>query len=200
MPAKDDGFAGGRNVGSPMVTKNKKTHAAIAWAIGCGLLVVTLAAPAVAAAEITDRDLAEKVVDSIQRYGPFSIFDDVGINVENRVVTLTGRVTSPVKRDEIGKRVEKIDGVKSLVNDIKVLPVSPFDAELRLRIARAIYTNANFWQYASMSLPPIHIIVEGGHVVLTGRVGTQLDRTLAYVLAQVPGAFSVRNDLKVDRQ
>ena len=183
-----------------MLTKSKKRNPGGVWAIGIALLLACLAAPSLAAAELTDRALAEKVVDSIQRYGPFSIFDDVGINVDNRVVTLTGRVTSPVKREEIGKRVAKIDGVKSLVNDIKVLPISPYDAELRLRIARAIYTNANFWQYASMSLPPIHIIVEGGHVTLTGQVGTQLDRSLAYILAQVPGAFSVRNDLRVDRQ
>ena len=182
------------------LTQGTITSAARVWAAGVVLMLASLAVPAAAAAEITDRDLAEKVVDSIQRYGPFSIFDDVGIIVENRVVTLTGRVTSPVKRDEIGQRVGKIDGVKSLVNEIKVLPLSPYDAELRLKIARAIYTNANFWQYASMSLPPIHIIVEGGHVTLTGRVGSQLDRTLAYVLAQVPGTFSVRNDLKVDRQ
>jgi osmotically-inducible protein OsmY len=41
--------------------------------------------------------------------------------------------------------------------------------------------------------------VEGGHVTLTGSVGNQLDRNLAYVLASVSGAFSVRNDLQVDR-
>jgi hyperosmotically inducible protein len=169
------------------------------WLVGVGLMLAGLAMPPVAQAEITDADLAERVVDSIQRYPLFSIFDDVNITVENRVVTLLGRVTAPNKRDEIGKRVAKIDGIKTLVNDIKVLPLSPYDAELRLRIARAIYTNPGFWQYASMALPPIHIIVEGGHVTLTGRVGSQMDRSLVYVLAQVPGAFSVRNDLKVDR-
>jgi hyperosmotically inducible protein len=180
------------------MTHTKSTF--ISWSIGVVVLIATLAAPAVARAEISDSDLAEKVIDSIQRYGPLSIFDDVSISVDNRVVTLFGRVTSPVKRDEIGKRVAKVDGVRSMTNEIKVLPVSPFDAELRLRIARAIYTNANFWQYASMALPPIHIIVEGGHVTLTGRVGNQLDKGLAYALAQVPGAFSVRNELKLDGQ
>jgi hyperosmotically inducible protein len=169
------------------------------WLIGIGLMVACLAAPSIARAEITDADLAERVVDSIQRYGQFSIFDDINITVENRVVTLIGRVTAPNKRDEIGKRVAKIDGIKTLINDIKVLPLSPYDADLRLRIARAIYTNPGFWQYASMALPPIHIIVEGGHVTLTGRVGSQMDRSLVYVLAQVPGAFSVVNELKVDR-
>ena len=106
----------------------------------------------------------------------------------------------PAKKDEIGKRVAKIDGVRSLVNEIQVLPVSPLDSDLRIRIAQAIYNHPAFWQYASMAQPPIHIIVENGHVTLTGRVGSQMERTLAYSLAaQVPRAFEVRNDLGIDR-
>jgi hyperosmotically inducible protein len=169
------------------------------WLVAVGVMAVSLVIPSVARAEISDADLGERVIDSIQRYGQFSIFDDISITVENRVVTLLGRVTAPIKREEIEKRVARIDGVKTLINNIKVLPLSPYDAELRLRIAHAIYTNPGFWQYASMALPPIHIIVEGGHVTLTGRVGSQMDRSLVYSLAQVPGAFSVRNELKVDR-
>ncbi len=121
------------------------------WVLGIGLMTALLVAPTAARAEITDADLAERVVDAIQRYGQFSIFDDVIIGVENRVVTLTGRVTAPIKREEIGRRVAKVDGIRTLINDIKVLPLSPYDAELRLRIARAIYSNPGFWQYASMA-------------------------------------------------
>ena len=127
------------------------------------------------------------------------MLDDVTITVDNRVVTLYGRVTNSVKKDEIGQRVAKIDGIRSFANEIKVLPLSPIDSELRIKVARAIYNYPGFWQYASMAQPPIHIVVEGGHITLTGRVGNQMDRNLAYALAQVPGAFSVRNDLKVDR-
>jgi hyperosmotically inducible protein len=162
------------------------------------LFLAALALPAVAGADATDDRLAEKVVDSIQRYPNFGMFDDISIIVENRVVTLLGYVTKPIKKDEIGKRIAKIDGVRQLNNEIKVLPVSPMDDDLRLRVARAIYNHPSFWQYAQMAVPPIHIIVEGGRVTLTGRVGTQLDRTLAYTLAQVPGSFAVKNDLKLD--
>ena len=168
--------------------------------LAVGVLLAALLWPSAASADLTDDALAEKVIDTIQRYPQFTMFDDISLTVENRVVTLMGRVTTPLKKDEVGKRVGKIDGVRQLVNDIKVLPVSPMDDELRLRIARAIYNHPSFWQFASMAVPPIHIIVEGGHVTLTGRVGTQLDRTIANALAQVPGAFSVKNDLKVDRK
>lgn len=164
-----------------------------------GMLAAALGTPAVARAEISDADLTERIVDTIQRYPQFSIFDDVNISVSDRVVRLSGRVTIPLKRDEIGKRVARIDGIRSLVNDLQVLPVSPIDSELRVRTAQAIYNHAAFWQYAQMPLPPIHIIVENGHITLTGRVATQVERNLAGALAHVPGAFDVTNDLKLDR-
>jgi osmotically-inducible protein OsmY len=165
---------------------------------GGSLLVATLAIPSTARADVSDAELAARVVDAIQHYGPFGVFDDVVVSVDNRIVTLTGRVTRPVKKDDIAKRVARIDGIRELQNQIEVLPFSPSDDDLRLRVARAIYTHSLFWQYASMAQPPIHIIVEHGHVTLTGAVGTQLERTLASALAQVPGAYSVKNQLRVD--
>ena len=96
-------------------------------------------------------------------------------------------------------RVGKIDGVRSLTNEIQVLPLSRFDDELRVRVAQAIYNHPAFWQYASMATPPIHIIVENGHITLTGRVNSQVEKSLAFAVAHVPGSFDVRNDLKIDR-
>ena len=114
-------------------------------------------------------------------------------------VTLNGRVTSPQKRNDIGARVAKIDGIRSVVNDIGVLPDSPLDASIRTRIASAIYNHPSFWRYASMANPPIHIIVEHARVTLTGAVGTEVDRRLAYSLALVDGTLGVTNELKIDR-
>ena len=71
--------------------------------------------------------------------------------VENGVVTLTGKVTMPYKKSDIEKRVAGVDGVREVVNRIDVLPVSQLRRELRLRIARAIYGNSAFWQYAAMA-------------------------------------------------
>ncbi len=70
-----------------------------------------------------------------------------------------------------------------VVNHVKVLPVSQFDDQLRYRIARAIYGNSNFWNYAIMANPPIHIVVEHGRVTLTGVVQSEVDRMLARSLA-----------------
>ena len=162
-------------------------------------LLALLLPSATLSAQISDRDLGDRVVDAVTRYANFTIFDDVNIEVDNRNVRLTGRVTTPVKKDDIGKRVAKIDGIRTLTNDIGVLPVSPYDAELRAKVARAIYYHPSFWQYAAMASPPIHIIVENSRITLTGRVNSETERMLAFSLAHVGGALDVTNRLKLDR-
>ena len=79
-------------------------------------------------------------------------------------------------------------------------PVSLLDDELRNRIARSIYGNSNFWDYAIMRNPPIHIVVERGHVTLTGVVRSNVDRMLARSLANQFSAFSVTSKLKTDAE
>ena len=91
-------------------------------------------------------------------------------------------------------------GVRSVRNDILVLPVSQFDDELRYRVSRAIYGNPTFWNYAAMANPPIHIIVEGGHVTLAGVVNSNVERVLARSLATGLGELSVTNALKTDAE
>ncbi len=137
---------------------------------------------------------------TVNRYAFFTIFDDVNANVENGVVTLTGKVTMPYKATELAKRVAKVEGVTGVVNKIDVLPVSGFDDDLRYRIARSIYGNSNFWNYSVMANPPIHIVVDHGRVTLTGVVQSEVDRALARSLATQFGVMSVTNDLKTDAE
>jgi hyperosmotically inducible protein len=136
----------------------------------------------------------------VNRYPYFTIFDDITIGVQDGVVTLAGKVTMPYKANEIRKRVAKVDGVVEVSNRIEVLPASSWDNELRHRIARAIYGNSNFWNYAIMPNPPIHIIVERGRVRLTGVVQSDVDRMMARSLATNFDAFSVTNELKTDAE
>ena len=166
-------------------------------------VVITLVAtsvPCVASAQVSDMALVERVTQTVQRSAHFGIFDDVNVEVSNRAVTLTGRVTTPAKRDAIGDRVAKIDGLRALTNDIQVLPNSPLDTRLRAAAAQAIYGHSAFWRYASMANPPIHIIVENGRITLTGCVNSEVEKTLAYALAQVDGSFGVKNELRIDKR
>ena len=160
-------------------------------------VVLALSSPAWAA-DRKDLQVARDVSKQVLTYPQFSIFDAVHMQIDNDIVTLTGKVTMPYKKNDIEKRVAKIDGVHQVVNNISVLPVSQFDDELRFRIARAIYGNSNFWNYGAMANPPIHILVENGHVTLDGVVNSNTDRMLARSIASSFGAFSVTNDLKTD--
>lgn len=151
-------------------------------------------------AERKDFQIAKDIATTVQRYSQFTIFDDVSANVKDGAVTLTGKVTMPYKRSDIEKRIAKVDGVRSVNDQIGVLPVSQFDDELRYRIARSIYNNSNFWSYAVMPNPPIHIVVEHGRVTLTGVVQSDVDRMMARSLATQFGALSVTNALKTDAE
>jgi hyperosmotically inducible protein len=171
-------------------------------AAAAGLLLTASMAVAGATTGIERKDfqIFKDVASSVERYTRFTIFDDVNASVKDGVVTLTGRVTMPFKSSDIERRVAKVDGVRAVRNEIEALPVSQFDDELRYRIARAIYGHSNFWNYAIMPNPPIHIVVERGRVTLTGVVGTEVDRMLARSLASGFGAFSVKNELKTDAE
>jgi len=162
-------------------------------------VVLAMSAPAWAA-DRKDLQVANDVSRQVLTYPQFSIFDSVHMQVDDGIVTLTGKVTMPYKKTDIEKRVARIDGVREVANKITVLPVSSFDDELRFRIARAIYGNSNFWNYGSMANPPIHVIVENGHVTLDGVVNSNTDRMLARSIASSFGAFSVTNDLKTDAE
>ena len=162
--------------------------------------LVLVAHTALAQGERKDLQVANDISNTVNRYPYFTIFDDISANVNNGVVTLTGKVTLPFKSTELEKRVAKVAGVTSVVNRIAALPVSQFDDDLRYRLARSIYGNANFWNYSIMANPPIHIVVEHGRVTLTGVVQSEVDRMLARSLATQFGVMSLKNELKTNAE
>lgn len=151
-------------------------------------------------AERKEFQVFQDVAQQVNRYVNFTVFDTVNASIDNGVVTLTGKVTMPYKVDDLSRRVSRVAGVTRVVNQIEVLPVSRFDDDLRLRIARAIYGNPSFWHYASMANPPIHIVVERGRVTLEGVVNSDVERMLARSLAIGFGEFSVDSRLKTDAE
>ena len=168
--------------------------------VALAVSVNVAAAASVATSDRKDFQLLKDIATSVDRYTQFTIFDDVSARVKDGHVTLSGKVTMPYKRDDIERRVSKVNGVVGVRDEIAVLPVSTFDDELRFKIARSIYGHSNFWNYAIMPNPPIHIVVEHGRVTLTGVVNSEVDRMLARSLASQFNAFSVTSDLKTDAE
>ena len=160
----------------------------------------TLSSPALAADQ-TRYELFQRIQEQVLRYSFFTVFDNINVEIGNDGhVVLTGHVTAGHKADAIGKRVVAIDGVTAVNNEIAVLPVSRFDDRLRYAIARAIYGNPHFWRYAARANPPIHILVERGHVTLTGVVQSETERQLARSIAGQFNAFSVTNELRLPHE
>ena len=167
--------------------------------IAAAAVVLAMSAPALAA-DSGNLQIFRNVSKQVLQYSQFTVFDNVQAEVNEGIVTLTGKVTMPYKAKDIEKRVAKLTGVTQVNNQIETLPVSQFDDDLRRGIARAIYGNSNFWGYGSMVNPPIHIIVDHGHVTLEGVVNSNVDRAIARSLASGFAAFSVTNNLKTDAE
>ena len=128
-----------------------------------------------------------------------TVFDSVAFNVDqNGTVTLTGEVTRPFMKDDAARAIQRVEGVEHVDNQIKVLPVSFFDARLRAQLYRSIYGYPTMQRYSLGTEGPIRIIVDNGHVTLIGQVDNQADKIIAGMQANsVPGIFSVDNQLKV---
>jgi osmotically-inducible protein OsmY len=167
------------------------------------LSLLAIATPAVAAVQDLGRkdlQVFNDISDQVNRYTQLTVFDSISASVSDGRVVLSGWVTMPFKRDDLERRVRRIDGIVAVDNQIGVLPVSSFDDDLRFRIARAIYGHSLFWNYAAMANPPIRVVVNRGRVTLDGVVQSNVERMLARSLASGFGAFEVKNELKTDAE
>jgi osmotically-inducible protein OsmY len=150
------------------------------------------------AAPESDQKLGEEVVKEIRKYSRFTVFDDCSAFIKEGKVALFGWVTEPYKKTEIEKRLHKIVGIQEFKNDIEVLPVSLSDQRLRETLANRLYRDSTFSDFASMPIPPIHIIVSGSRVILTGVVSNQLQKQKAEsIIRGTPGVLSLESQLRI---
>jgi len=125
-------------------------------------------------------------------------FNFVTVSVENGVATLNGETRTETGRDSALALVDNTPGVKDVVNNTKVAPVSIFDDDIRVRAIRAIYRDPVLGRYAIDPANPIRIVVDHGTLSLYGVVGSTMDKQIAGIRAnQVFGAFRVQNNLVV---
>jgi hyperosmotically inducible periplasmic protein len=157
---------------------------------------IEVAGPAVDDTTLRNK-LAEKLAYDRVGYGT-TAFNAFTIGVQNGVVTLGGTAYGPSDKDSAVSMVENYPGVKDVVDNIEVAPVSPMDDRIRLAEARAIYGFPQLNKYAIDPAKPIRITVVNGNVTLSGVVDTQADKDVANIRANgVPGVFKVVNNLEV---
>lgn len=144
--------------------------------------------------------LAKEVRHEILMLPWYSLFDDLEFSVQGRTVTLSGFVTSEhatTKSDAEGA-VKHIEGVDSVINNIRILPPSPMDNRAREQVYAAISRTGSLSRYFWEAAPSIHIIVENQRVTLAGFVSSEADKNMATLAANgVPGVFQVTNNLRV---
>jgi hyperosmotically inducible protein len=147
---------------------------------------------------VGDQQILDKARHEVLMYYAYGVFDNVGLEAHNGTLVVSGQLTQPFKKSDLGNILERVKGVAVLQNNLEVLPTSFFDDRLRLQVARAIYRDPYFTRYAGLAIPPIHIIVKDGNVTLVGVVNSQMDSTKAFIDARGAGlSFSVVNDLEV---
>jgi len=154
------------------------------------------------AGDANETRIAREVRHQLVMLPYYGVFDDVAFKLDGGTVTLMGAVTRPTLKSDAENVVKRIEGVTQVVNEIKVLPPSPMDDQIRRAVYRAIYGDpALSTRYGFRAVPSIHIIVENGHVTLEGVVANEMDKNLCNLRASgVPNVFSVTNDLQVEGQ
>ena len=153
---------------------------------------------------VEDRVLQDKLIRTIQTdrigYGT-TAFNAISVNVENGVAYLGGLACRPMDKQYALGDASSMPGVKDVVDNIQVAPLSMMDDRVRFDTARAVYGYPSLLKYAIDPVKPIRILVQNGNVTLIGTVQSQADKNIAGIRANgVFGAFKVTNDLQVAKQ
>jgi hyperosmotically inducible periplasmic protein len=187
-----------------MWTKNGKQFLATAAAIS--LIVFTNISlgstpngPNPAGSRNQPYSLADEVRHELVMLPLLGVFDSLAFSIEDpSTVVLSGQVLRPILKSDAELAVKRLTGVSKVVNNIEVLPLSPFDDAIRVRTYRAIYSTPGFEKYAIQAVSPIRIIVKNGNITLLGAIGSQMDKTMAEMAARsIPGVFSVTDNLTI---
>ena len=143
--------------------------------------------------------LSHKVYQRLVTIPWYNVFDNLEYKISGSKITLLGQVVFPVTRSSVADSVKGIKGVTQVVNEVKDLPLSPFDNQIRWAEYRALFSEGSpLFHYSLGVNPRIHIIVDNSRVTLVGVVHSRADRELAYLRAKtVPMVFSVKNELQV---
>ncbi len=148
-----------------------------------------------------DQAIAEKLQREIngERNTQGNVYDYLTVSVKDGIATISGYARDNRARNEALDTARSARGVEGVVDNIEVLPVSPQDDAIRAEAARRIFSTADMGRYVLNPFHPIRIIVNGGHLILEGKVMSEMDRILAQTGANTtPGAYSVTNNLVVD--
>ena len=142
----------------------------------------------------TDEEIQQNVLDELA-WDPEIEATDVGVEVDDGVVTLTGTVETFAQKWAAERAALRVEGVRAVANNVQVRPAG-LGIKSDTDIARAV-ANALEWNTA-VPFDKIDIRVEDGRVTLEGEVEWYYQREAAEnTTRQISGVKSVLNLITV---
>ncbi len=140
----------------------------------------------------SDSEIAQIVLHTLHWHSAAPI-DKISIFIEDGVVTIEGIVDWDYQRKHVSKIAGNILGVKSLINNLKVVSSSPIPVDVKTKIQNAFARNA------LINAANIKIEVDEHKVALTGKVKNlqEYDEAERSVW-NTPGITSIENGLEVE--
>ena len=152
------------------------------------------------ASTVSDQQIAQEVKNSIRRHTFYTVFDWITMEVSGGVVVLGGWVHQPWMKAIFVKQAQRVVGVEEVKDEIVALPLSFYDDEIRYRVASLIYNDPTFEAHMYDQDPPIHIIVDGGKVILVGTVDNEREKSVAASIVNIQADIAqVENDLVIQK-
>ncbi|TMC18467.1 MAG: BON domain-containing protein [Chloroflexi bacterium] len=141
-------------------------------------------------AERTDEDLAKAALNALQWQAGVPA-DKIDVTVSHGWVTLKGEVEYGYQKREAERAVERLSGVRGVINLIRVKPgLSPTD--LKQKIEQALVRNAE------LDASRITVEVQGSKVILHGTVRSYAEKKAAEEAAwAAPGVSEVENHITI---
>ena len=139
-----------------------------------------------------DETLRRDVLAELE-YDPSIDARKIGVAVEDGIATLTGEVSTFAEKWNAERAVERVEGVRGIVNKIEVRIVGDYsDTDIAREAADALRWN--------LMVPPGKVIpkVENGYITLTGEVNYDFQRRAAEkAVRYIPGVKGVINVITI---
>ncbi|MDP4708642.1 MAG: BON domain-containing protein, partial [Rickettsiaceae bacterium] len=141
----------------------------------------------------TDAEIAKEVTNAIKS-NTITAPKNIQAIVKDGIVTLTGAVDWYYQKSAAFNAINKLFGIKAIINNIEVKPIIVIDSsKVKSQITK------EFERHARIDAEKIKVTVEGKKIILTGKVNNYDEIDEAETAAwSVSGVEKVDNKLTID--